>query len=451
MQPLTQQQVLALAPDAASATAGQGLCALKKWTSVGRSGRAVWGLCQGSGKDPYQIRVDLTGPAFKCNCPSRKFPCKHGLGLMLLWAKEPSAFKEQDEPGWVSEWIEGRAEKQEKKVEKAKAVAEKPVDLEAQAKRAAQRDARVREGVAGCRLWLDDLLRRGLAAARSGSALSEMEKTAARLVDAQAPGLAGYVRRTPELLVSGDGWEARILDHLSRLHLLLAAAEQLGSLPPELGTDVRTALGYTQSKDEVLAAPGVQDRWCVIAQLIEEEDRLRSRRTWLLGRGTGRRALVLDFAAGLQPLDTSLVAGVEFEGEVGFYPSRLPQRALIKSRDAGASLTQLPEGAADGSIEAALSGYAGALAQQPWMFRWPMVLAGGGLVQHGSRWLIADSSGAALPISPAFARTLHLWRLLSATSGRPALITGEWDGENFLPLSVITPAGYEDVAPRGAA
>lgn len=32
---------------------------------------AVWGLCQGSGKDPYQTQIDLIGPAFRCSCPSR--------------------------------------------------------------------------------------------------------------------------------------------------------------------------------------------------------------------------------------------------------------------------------------------------------------------------------------------------------------------------------------------
>ncbi len=43
------EQVLALAPDASSASAGQGLAAIKKWSGIGQSDRAIWGLCQGSG------------------------------------------------------------------------------------------------------------------------------------------------------------------------------------------------------------------------------------------------------------------------------------------------------------------------------------------------------------------------------------------------------------------
>jgi len=34
----------------------------------------------------------LSEPAFKCSCPSRKFPCKHGLGLLLLYASDQAAF-----------------------------------------------------------------------------------------------------------------------------------------------------------------------------------------------------------------------------------------------------------------------------------------------------------------------------------------------------------------------
>src|SRR5262249_30463234 len=143
--------------------------------------------------------------------------------------------------------------------------------------------------------------------------------TAARMVDAQAPGLAGFVRRIPEAVASGAGWDVRTLDLLGRLHLLLRAGEQLESLPPELAADARTALGWNQSKDEVLAGAGIADPGGAPGQMGEEEARLRVRRTWLVGKKTGRRALVLDFAAGLQPLPESVTAGTEFDGEVSFY------------------------------------------------------------------------------------------------------------------------------------
>ena len=52
------EQVVRLAPDPASAKAGQGLARAAKWSGIGATDRAVWGLCQGSGKQPYQTTVD---------------------------------------------------------------------------------------------------------------------------------------------------------------------------------------------------------------------------------------------------------------------------------------------------------------------------------------------------------------------------------------------------------
>src|SRR5215207_1731222 len=105
---LTSEQILALAPDAASARAGAALATGRKWTRLGGDGRAVWGECQGSGARPYQTRADLADLAAKCSCPSRKFPCKHGLALLLLLTTEPELFAAGEPPAWVSEWLATR-------------------------------------------------------------------------------------------------------------------------------------------------------------------------------------------------------------------------------------------------------------------------------------------------------------------------------------------------------
>ncbi|TDC78807.1 SWIM zinc finger family protein, partial [Actinomadura sp. 7K507] len=78
-------QVLGLAPDAAAGRAADGIAKPGRWAGAGCDDEAVWGECQGSGKAVYRACADLTGPAFRCSCPSRKIPCKHVLGLLLLW------------------------------------------------------------------------------------------------------------------------------------------------------------------------------------------------------------------------------------------------------------------------------------------------------------------------------------------------------------------------------
>ena len=81
----THAQVADLAPESSSMNAARRLARPGPWSETGSTDTLVWGKCQGSGKTPYQVSVDLTGPAFRCSCPSRKFPCKHGLALLLLW------------------------------------------------------------------------------------------------------------------------------------------------------------------------------------------------------------------------------------------------------------------------------------------------------------------------------------------------------------------------------
>ncbi|MBK7841954.1 MAG: hypothetical protein IPJ49_30625 [Candidatus Obscuribacter sp.] len=68
------EDILRLAPDASSAKSGKELANPVKWQGMGTDLAYIWGYCQGSGAKPYQTQVDLTAPAFKCSCPSRKFP-----------------------------------------------------------------------------------------------------------------------------------------------------------------------------------------------------------------------------------------------------------------------------------------------------------------------------------------------------------------------------------------
>ena len=293
----TPESVLALAPDDSSAKAGQGLASARKWSALGRSPAALWGEIKGSGAQPYQTRIDLSEPAFKCSCPSRKFPCKHGLGLLLIFAKEPAAFQSSEPPDWVADWLSTREKRTEKRAEKAAAETAAPPDPEAQAKRVAQREARVADGLAQLAVWLGDLVRLGFAHAQTQPG-SFWEGMAARLVDAQAPGLARSVRQLAEIVAGGPGWEHRLLNAVARLELLRCAYLRQGALGAELREEVRAAIGWTQSQEEVLAGAGVTDTWFTLGMLTETEERLRMRRTWLWGTKTQRPALMLEFAAG---------------------------------------------------------------------------------------------------------------------------------------------------------
>lgn len=430
----TAESVLALAPDESSAKAGQGLASAKKWSALGRSTTALWGEIKGSGADPYQTRIDLSEPAFKCSCPSRKFPCKHALGLLLVFAKEPAAFHPGELPGWVADWLSTREKRTEKRAGKAAAETAAAPDLEAQAKRVGQREARVADGLAQLSVWLGDLVRLGFAHAQTQPG-SFWEGMAARLVDAQAPGLARSVRRLAQIVAGGPGWEHRLLNAVARLELLRCACLRQDALVPELREEVRAAIGWTQSQEDVLAGAGLSDTWFTLGTLTETEDRLRVRRTWLWGTKAQRPALVLEFAAGTQALDAGLPAGHLIDAELCFFAGTLGLRALIKARtDLRVGGPALP---GSDSIEAALTSYADALGRAPWVERWPLALRAvtPRLLGHedGPSWFLTDRAGASLALP---ARMAEGWHLLALSGGSAIDMFGEWDGEVLRPLTI---------------
>ena len=127
---LTLEQVAEMAPDSASAAAGKKLMGVKHWPELGRSTEALWGKCQGSAV--YQVKVDLSNLGYHCSCPSRKFPCKHVLGLLMLTAQSPEAVTEQTAPDWVDDWLTKRRAREEKAAAPRKEAAAAPVDEKAE-------------------------------------------------------------------------------------------------------------------------------------------------------------------------------------------------------------------------------------------------------------------------------------------------------------------------------
>ncbi len=418
--PLTPEQVASLAPDAGALAAGRKTADPRAWRGLGRSAEALWGECQGSAV--YQVRVATQDLAARCSCPSRKFPCKHALGLLFLAAQAPDRLPEAPPPAWVAEWLGKRGEAAGKKRERAaRAEAAPPVDLEAQAKRAEKRAARVAAGIDGLERWLCDLVRTGLAATPPGDPAWGAQ--AARLVDAQAPGLAARVRQLGSLPRTGDGWPERLAGGLGRLALLGQAVRRLCELEPALAAEIRTLVGWTMEREEVLAAGArVADEWAIVGQIVVDEERVRIQRTYLRGLRSGRDALVLQFAVGAARFPEALPPGAALEAELAFWPGSAPLRALVAERRS--ELTPIAaRPAAAPTIAAFLDAHARALAAQPFLDRVPAALADVVPVATAGGFVVADGAGAALPLAGA------PWTLVAIAGGRPVDVFGEWDGE----------------------
>ncbi|WP_378784357.1 SWIM zinc finger family protein [Nonomuraea fastidiosa] len=578
----SRDQVLALAPDASSRKAAQGVAAPGKWPVRGRTGMVVYGECKGSGAKPYLACVDLSEPAYRCSCPSRKFPCKHALGLLLLWSEEAVPGQEAA-PQWVTEWLDARAERAARR----KTAASKATDGQTAVSEAADgqtavseaadgqtavsdtaepgtavseaaegrtavseaggsgtaipevaalrtavpeesavstsarevaetntaadstsavsagdgetasvtpgggpgggrgeagsggrggsrgsgaesvRHGRVAAGLAELERWLADQVRQGLAVA----AEHDWEGLAKRLIDAQAPGVAGMVSRLARVRAE-EGWPGRLLEEYALLNLLAVAYRRRAELPPDLARTVLIRVGFPVTKEEVLAGPVVRDVWHVLGRRDETQDLLTARRVWLRGRHTGRAALILSFAPQGRPLDASLVTGTAIDADLAYYPGAAPLRALVATRYAvaaprpataaramaqglagpgsvppastAAGTGSVPFGSAvagtdsvsPGSAVAeagsvppgmtvaeALDEIAGVLAEDPWTESWPLVL----------KDVIPDRRTlGGLPLHP---RSIDPWRLIAVSGGHPLTVAVEWTPVGLRPLT----------------
>ncbi|MFE7119629.1 SWIM zinc finger family protein [Streptomyces sp. NPDC057654] len=452
----TAEQVLALAPDAASRKAGAKLAAPAPWSDTGAGEGAVWGLCAGSGSTPYRTVTDLSGPdgpAFNCSCPSRKFPCKHALGLLLLRASDEAAVQDGGEPPeWARKWLSGRRQRAERtaatvaaKAAKTAEEAEDTGDGEPSAGRAAarrraeQRARRMADGARELEHRLADLLRNGLASADRGG-YGQWEETAARMVDAQAPGLAARVRELASAPASGSGWPSRMLAECALLHTLDQGYLHVDGLPEPLAATVRSRVGLTTDTADLLAtAEPVRDDWLILAQRDAEDGRLTTRRIWLHGRNTGRMALLLSYGAAGRAPELSLPVGLSLDADLVYYPAALPLRAAVATRHAPPREPAAPPPGTD--VATALARYGDALREDPWLDAWPVVLADVIPVPDADRgWQLADARGeSALPIDPRCTDRTGLWQLAAVSGGEPVTVFGDCGHTGFTPLTTWAP------------
>jgi hypothetical protein len=379
-----------------------------KWVTKGVNTQAVWGECQGSGSKPYQTQIDLANIAFKCSCPSRKFPCKHGVALGLLYVRQPALFTDTEAPAWVTEWISKRTEKEEKKVEKK----EKEVDEVAQAKRQQAREKKVADGIEEVLLWIKDIIRNGIIS-MPDKGYAFWEGMAKRMVDAQAPGLAGMVRGLGATNFYTEGWQTPFMDNLLNLYLVAQSYQRKESLDPLVLQEVRSWVGFSQNQDQLKEQPGMTDTWLVVGKQVTEEENLVIERMWLYGMKHRHYALVLQFLFRGQGATLLLSPGMYIEAELVYYPSTAPLRALVKQHKT--AVPQQPE-ALYGSWQDVAYTETEVCARFPVRSERAYAVEQIVPVLDGGRWWLKDSQHNLVAIKQGFE---GIWKLLAMSGGSP--------------------------------
>lgn len=254
---ITEEFIEAAAPNPDAAKNGRGLVLKGKFLKLHHSPdeMLLFGQCQGSGKEPYLCSADFAQPAapvYRCNCPSRQFPCKHSLGLMYAYVQKKSF-----SPADVPEAIAAKREKVAARVEKKKEEADKPkvVNKSALAKKIKAQLA----GIDHLEKLTLDLVRLGIGNMNAKSA-REVEEQAKQLGNAYLPGAQAALHNYTKLFYSAEGEErsakqreaiySEALDQLGRLHTLVKQGRAYlnrrledPELQPETETSIAAWLG----------------------------------------------------------------------------------------------------------------------------------------------------------------------------------------------------------------
>ena len=278
-------------------------------------------------------------------------------------------------------------------------------------------------------VWLRDLVRAGTAAARQ-QPYAWWDETAARLVDAQLPGLAEQVRTMAGDVHRREDWADHLLAVCGRWWTATRAWTMRDALDGDGLADLRTYLGWARPTAEVKAADSYAGTFQVLGGYRSLDGRLQQQRTWLRDEATDEVLLVLDFSAGMTPMATPQLAGTVVSATVSRYPGTSPRRALFADEPvATGTVTTLGEA---GSVAGALDGRSARLAAGPWLDRVPVTLGGATLV-GGAPPSVRDAAGDRLDLVDD---GVAPWSLLALTGGHPADVFGELEGGRFRPLSV---------------
>ncbi len=421
------------APDQASLKAATKLLSPAKWPErvISTDGALIWGACQGSGANPYRVVVDTSDLGAKCSCPSRKFPCKHALALMMQYAEGQADFSPADVPEWITDWL-GRRRKTttaettdgpKKSLAAARlAEEEKPDDPKAEARREAARVKRaeatrnaIADGLAEMEGWIADQLRTGLSDTLN-DLNARCRRIASRLVDAKAGSLAARIDGIPARVLALPQRERAdaLISELGKL-VLVARAWGDGTAPMP---GVQREISGAEPRDTLLAnaeAPRHTGAWEVLATREENRrDGLIGRSTWLLGLDPDgpRFALLQDFfqASGARQ-GAGFTAGDQFRAELVFYPSAVPLRAHIVEHIPAESRTAWPASAAGTDI---LADFTASQTAEPWLLELPLLLPEGRLAEAADT-LWWTTGPAALPLTEgAFSRVVQGTRIHTA-------------------------------------
>lgn len=426
----TTEQILGLAPDQFTLRASRGLAEPHRWIALHQDGAALWGIYPNGSKNTGETAVFLPNFAFTCTCTSQKAPCRHSLGLLLLWQAQAHKFTPHPPLRHLAAWVKREQIKHNRPVNDNESTPSSPQHQ--------HQLEQLKTGLHELELWLTDMMRHGLASLPERPK-SYWEAMAHRLVDAQAPALADALRSLAKVPTAQPNWPEIYLKEVGRLYLIVQGFKQFEQLPTDTQADLQTAVGWLPQLDNRTTV--VNDTWLVLGRNQEKIGSQTRSYTWLWGQQSQRLAQLIDTYQNRKPAGYGQATNSHWGGSIQFAPGSWP---LIATRRGGLNLqTGSSQPAGYKTIRQAGRAYSQALAANPWLGQFPMLLHNTLPTHAGSGWQLADGEGAYLPLPEKF---LYGWHLAAIAGGAPTLtLFGIWNGRFLDPLTVFTNNQWQDM------
>lgn len=430
-----REQILALAPDAASAKSSEKIAMAASWLECNKNGDVIWGEFKGSAN--YQVRATITSQKFKCNCPSRKLPCKHSVGILLKHFDMPDYFNLKDIPDAINDWY--------KKVSKTETVLneedmpnikqETPVKKKASQKSILAKEAKITKGLQELKLRMEDIVKFGI----SSLSPSLKDEIAKRMIDYQLSGISSIFRE--DFSNTSDSCLPKIVCRdFAKIYLAINAWEKRDSLPAILKNDLFAFLGYNQNELAFFENEAEISNFYVAGVAnYKLHGNVTAKYIWLINEDNMPIYLLYyQHKSSLTQENTPLV-GSRIRANINYYLSASKQRVTFVS--AFEYLNNMQEEFisficknSESSILSALLKCNSKLAQNPWQKYFIIYVNCLKVIEHKQELYLQDKLGNVLTIHPKF---VEKWELIALCSVKLSTIVAHWDGIYAYPLTII--------------
>lgn len=418
------EEIEKLSPDPATLERCYRLASKRYIKDIGFCEPFIWGKIKTSGAAFYQVCWQLDTLISASNSPIYPKPDKYALALAFYYCKNTIAFTHFEEvPPWVITYVS------KKPLSEAESSEKEEENQRLREKNQLKRQSEMLQGCLVLTLWIEDCLRMGLARLRE-QPFSYWEAIVFRLNDFKLNGIASrllplFYHRNEE------DWIQLSIKQFGEIILFCEAFQKWDDFNPDNQQDLLIYGGATIKKEVVINEPPIPDEWFVCSISYEELSiDLNARFVWLFGISSNRFAQLISYSWRGEKWENHFNLQTKIKGNIHFYPSGFPQRAVLQSMEENLPLSiSFPKGYEDWNTF--FDSYRIACKQNFLLEEFPGILQNISVIPE-EIWYLQDKNGSKVELSPLYKEK---WELIALSQNKPISIFGIWNGLYFMPKS----------------